>query len=476
MRGASSSARSAGQSKPSLWIWLPYIWLFICSTRGLSIWLGLIGLGGDVGDADLSGSPADRALMTLLMLGGLVILGLRGKQTAEILRRNKWLVVLFVYSTLSIVWSNFPGISVRRVFRSMGAFEMVLVVLTENNPLEGVRALLRRLYLVHIPLSIITIKYFRSIGVAYSWNGTSEMWVGLTRHKNNLGQVSMCSGLFSSWQVLQNWTKKLVSLDLVLFILTMWLLRGSESSHSSTAIVGFIVCVVVLFGLQFIKGRAAQAKRIILWGTIALILLAPFVYMGFEAFNTTPTAMVLAATGRDMTLSDRTYLWTDILNNAKKSPIVGVGFGAFWVGPVGYAMYPLPNWGLVTKTWRPGEGHNGYIDVYVQLGVVGMVLLVLVIGSAIAGALDTFHDQFELGRLRLALLLSVLINNVAETSFLDGTHSLWFIFLLAAVNIPTAPQRDKFVRAVRVRAVRRPDPSPAAAVARDYAGSPGRRG
>ncbi len=456
---------------------MPYIWLFIASTRGISIWLNLIGIGSDVSDADLSGSPYDRALMTLLMFAGLFVLGSRWKQTKEILRRNKWLVLLFVFSTASIVWSNFPGISVRRVFRSMGAFEMVLIVLTEKDPLGAVKALLQRLYLIHIPLSILTIKYFRTIGVAYTWDGSSEMWVGLTRHKNNLGQVSMCSGLFASWQVLRNWSKQKFSIDLLLLVLTLWLLKGSESSHSSTAIVGFLVCVTVLFCLQFIKSKAAQAKRIIVWGSLALALASPFVYLGFEAFNTTPTELVLEATGRDMTLSDRTYLWKDILLNAEKSPIVGVGFGAFWVGPVGYDLYPLPNWSTVTKTWRPGEGHDGYIDVYVQLGVVGIVLLVMVIGSAIGGALDTFHDQFELGRLRLALLLSVLINNVAETSFLDGTHSLWFIFLLVAVNIPTAPQRSNFVRAVRLRTVgpRPADRTPAGNGVPGYVPAPIRR-
>jgi O-antigen ligase len=408
---------------------------------------------GRIVDPDLSGSPVDQVLLGVLMVLALFVLGSRAERTKKILRRNKWLIVLFVYMAVSIVWSNFPAISLRRCLRSVGTLMMVLVVLTEHNPLGAVRALLRRLYLVHIPLSIAAIKYFRNIGVAYDYSGFEEMWTGLAMHKNNLGQVAMCSGLVSSWGIVQNWARKKLTLDLLLLALTLWVLRGSKNSHSSTSILGFICSVALLLGLQYIKKRASRAKRIILAEMIVLIVLAPFVLLAFEAFDTTPVGLVLSATGRDLTLTDRTLLWTDTLNNAAKSPVVGVGFGAYWVGRIGYAMYPLPNWSRKTPTWRPDEGHNGFIDVYVDLGVIGVVLMLLVVGSAFVGALDDLENEFELGRLRLIFLLSIVINNVAESSFLKGTHSLWFVFLLVAINVPRATQRLRSERAARLRTV-----------------------
>ena len=435
---------------PSQWIWIPYVWLFIVSTRSLSSWLSRAAQDGTVVDPDLSGSPLDRGLLTFLIVLGLFVLGLRAKRTKTILGRNKWLVLLFLYMALSIIWSNFPAISFRRCFRSMGTLVMVLVALTENDPLGAMRALLRRLYLVHIPLSIVAVKYFRNIGVAYTHDGIEEMWVGLAVHKNNLGQVAMCSGLVSTWRILQNWAKKKLTLDLLLFVLTLWVLHGSKNSHSSTAIIGFGVGAAALFGLQYLKRRVTQARRIILAGTIAVTLLAPFAYFVFEAFDTTPVALMLEATGRDMTLTGRTGLWTDLLNNAAKSPVLGVGLGAFWVGKIGYAMYPLDNWSRVTPGWRPGQGHNGYIDVYVDLGVIGVVLVLLVVVSAFAGALDDLQNRFELGTLRLTLLLSIVMNNLTESSLLKGTHSLWFLFLLVAVNIPGASRRVRSERAARL--------------------------
>ena len=455
------SRRPVKPVTPSLWIWAPYIWLFIVSSRSLSSWLSLSGLNGMVVDPDLSGSPVDSALLTSLIVLGLFVLGSRAERTKRILARNKWLVVLFVYMTLSVIWSNFPAISFRRSVRSMGTLVMVLVVLTEHHPLGAIRALLRRLYLVYIPLSIIAIKYVRNIGVVYNWSGIEEMWVGLAVHKNNLGQVAMCSGLVSIWQILQNWSKKKLTLDLLLLVLTMWLLGGSKNSHSSTAIVGFAVGAAVLFGLQYVKKRVKQAKRIVLAVTMGFALLAPLVYLAFDAFDTTPVELVLEATNRDMTLTGRTGLWKDLLNNAAKSPVFGVGFGAFWVGRMGYDMYPLDNWSRVTPEWRPGEGHNGYIDVYVDLGIIGLVLMLVVICSAFIGALDDLQNEFELGRLRLALLVSVIMNNVTESSFLKGTHSLWFVFLLVAVNVPAVTQRVRSRGAAQLRKVTPDLPMPA---------------
>jgi exopolysaccharide production protein ExoQ len=434
-------ASAAKPGKPSRWIWVPFIWLFFASTRTMSTWL-LWERQGRSSQADSSGSLIDQVLMTLLIVLGLYVLSSRAEKTKKILAKNKWVVGLFVYMGLSVIWSNFPGISLRRDIRSTGALVMVLVVLTEREPLEAIRTLLRWVFLIHISLSVWTIKFVRNIGVVYNWSGLEEQWIGLSTDKNSLGQVAMCSGLFWLWQIIQDWPKKKLTLSLLVLGMSLWLLRGSKNIHSSTAILGFVVCATMLLGLQLLRKRARRAKRIILTTIIVAVLLAPLVYFVFNAFNSTPAQAVLQASGRNMTLTDRTLLWADLMNNAAKNPILGVGIGAFWVGTIGYDVYPLPNWSRKTPQWRPEEGHNGFLDVYVELGVVGLVLLVIVIGMGVAGALNDLKSDFQLGILRLTLMLAILMNNIAETSFLKGTHDLWFLFLLVSVNIPR-PKRKR---------------------------------
>jgi exopolysaccharide production protein ExoQ len=442
LAGTPGSARApiAKLETPSSWIWVPYVWLFFGSTRTLSTWL-------NPGHPDSSsGSLADELIMPLLIVLGLYLLNSRAERTKDILTHNKWVLVLFTFMALSIIWSVFPGISLRRCIRSMGTLVMVVVVLTEHSPLGAIRVLLRRTYLLVIPLSIIAIKYFRNIGVAYNWSGLEEDWVGLATDKNSLGQVLMCSGLFFTWQVIQNWPKKKLTLDALLLVLTLWLLSGSKNTHSSTAIIAFSVCAAILLALQFIRKRADRAKRIIVKTTIVSALFVPFVYLVFAVLDTTPATMILTATGRDMTFTDRTLIWADLLHISEKRPIAGVGIGALWVGPIGYATYPLDNWSRKTPGWRPEQGHNGYIDVYVELGVIGVVLLLIVIAVGFSGALDDLQSDFAFGSLRLVILLSIVMNNITETSFLKGTHDLWFLCLLLAINVPRPRWRGRLTR------------------------------
>ncbi|MFP5227826.1 MAG: O-antigen ligase family protein [Acidobacteriota bacterium] len=444
---AGKKSAVARREKPSFWLWVPFIWLFFDSTRELSTWMAWDRMKAT--NSDLGGSPVDRLLMITLMLLGFWVLGRRWNQTKRILLNNKWILVLFAYMALSVIWSNYPGMTVRRCIRSMGNLEMVLVVLTERNPLEAIRSLLRRLFLLILPLSLYTIRWMRNIGVAYDWSGVYEEWIGLSTDKNSLGQVCLCGGLFLFWEILHEWpnrrkTKKLfrrVMVEGFVLLVTLYLLHGSKNVHSSSSIVGFLICSMVLVSLQLIRKKAQRAKRMILVAAVSAIVLTPIVYMVFDALDTTPVKLVLQATGRDMTLTDRTLIWEDVLNNAAKQPIFGVGMGAYWVGPIGYGRYPMPNWSAKTPQWRPEEGHNGYIDIYAELGLVGEAIMICMLVTAFAGALDHLETDFQYGSLRLILLLSIVINNFTETSYLKGTHFMWFLLLMAAINMPAAVKR-----------------------------------
>jgi len=438
---ARTAPASAGQ-KPSLWIWVPWVWFLFAATRQPARWL-LWNKPVNFGADDTAGGSADRIVMLLLMFVGAYVLSKRRIQVSRILTKNKGLLILFGYMGASVVWSNFPLISIVRFGRTVGVLEMVLVVLTERDPLEAIRFLLRSVYFLHMTLSAVAIRYVRNIGVFYDWSGQFEEWIGLSTDKNSLGQVSMCSGIFWLWQICDDWrsgTRKTrlrrLLFDCTLLAITLWILRGSPTVHSATSIIGFVVCATALLGLQLIRKRAARAKRILAGAVIAAVAVGGPLYLAFQALGTTPAEAVVQATGRNMTFTDRNLIWMDVLNIAKRNPILGVGVGALWVGRIGVEIYPMPNWSRKTPQWRPQEAHNGYIDTYAQIGIIGLVLLVIVIWQAIAGALSDLERNFLMGSLRLLLLLGIVINNMSESSYLLATHDLWFLFLLTAVNLP----------------------------------------
>ena len=69
-------------------------------------------------------------------------------------------MVFLLFALLSVLWSDFPLVALKRWFRDLGNYLVILVVLSDPRPLEAVRALLRRLCYLLIPLSILLVKYY----------------------------------------------------------------------------------------------------------------------------------------------------------------------------------------------------------------------------------------------------------------------------------------------------------------------------
>jgi exopolysaccharide production protein ExoQ len=73
---------------------------------------------------------------------------------------------------ISILWSDFPFISLKRWVRTAGCSIMALVVLSEANPYEAMHAILRRTIYVVMPLSVVLVKYYPHLGVSFGrWSG-----------------------------------------------------------------------------------------------------------------------------------------------------------------------------------------------------------------------------------------------------------------------------------------------------------------
>jgi O-antigen ligase len=101
--------------------------------------------------------------------------------------------------------------------------------------------------------------------------------------------------------------------------------------------------------------------------------------------------------------------------------VLGVGFEAFWLGWRRDLLWE--KW-----WWGPHQAHNGYLEIYLNLGLIGLlfhVLLILVVISRLLTAVR--RDGTAI--LQLTLLFVVLLHNVTEASFV-GVAFLWTIFYL----------------------------------------------
>lgn len=418
------------KEKVSPVMWLPLLWMLRCGSRSLAYWLDP--QMAMAADDYMTGNPYDRNFFLALEFLGFMVLLWRRFDVLYFIRHNAWVVLLYMYMLSSLLWSDFPDVSIRRWARTLGDILMVLVVVTEKNVPAAVFWMMRRFAYVLVPLSVLFVKYFREIGVAYDFTGQMEMWVGVTTHKNSLGQLVTLSLLFFVWQFLRG---KWSYLDIPVVIGALWLLGGSGTASSKTSILVFLIGASMLLALARLKNA-----KVLVVGFCSVVIVGFIGEVILEFFlHTSVFELVLNSTGRDATLTGRTDLWVEVIKIGMQHPFLGSGYGSFWLGDFSHNLWDIFN-------WHPAQAHNGYIDVFVDIGFIGLFIVLMLVLSGVRSSFREISRGSDFGKFRLVIILMVVIYNISESSFAKPTSLLWFTFLIMAMN---DPESDREIEAMQ---------------------------
>ena len=418
--------------RASLATWVPSLWLLILGSRPVTQWLNLgTPVTEDVSTALIDGSPLDRAVYATLMVLGLMILIRRRVSWVDFARRNPWIVIYFLYCGISVTWSDFSGIAFRRWVKGLGDPIIALVLLTDPQPAKAVELVLKRCAYLLLPLSIVFIKYYGDIGRAFDqWTGYM-MFTGVTTNKNSLGYLLYMCGLFSCCMIFgkfgRNRDDERIGTLIRIMILGMiaWLFSMADSKTP-------LMCLTLGTAVFVGAGFAGVRKY---WGTSVLVALIVF---GVLQVTIDVSGLVIRSMGRDVTLTGRTELWPTLIS-LSGSPWLGSGYASFWLGDRLHRLWAL--W-----AFKPTQAHNGYLEIYLNLGWVGVVCLsgVIVAGfrhiqrrwssSVSAGEPDALERDFA--RFGMAFLTGYLIYNITEAAF-HLLHVLFVVFLIVVIEPPT---------------------------------------
>jgi O-antigen ligase len=89
-------------------------------------------------------------------------------------------------------------------------------------------------------------------------------------------------------------------------------------------------------------------------------------------------------------------------------------------------------------TWVLNQAHNGYIETYLQLGLIGVFLLAGTLFSGVQKMLNSLADNFDLGCFRISVFLAIAFVNISESTYLRGDHHLWLMLQIVLWSVPLA--------------------------------------
>jgi exopolysaccharide production protein ExoQ len=237
---------------------------------------------------------------------------------------------------------------------------------------------------------------------------------GIFNHKNHLG-AAMALGFLIEWFFPETTRKaKLVrGLSLTVYLVLLVL------SNSMTSVVAFATTFLVVYSFRFLYSRCKIPLPLL----FTMLLLGAGLAMAIES-----SAVQLL--GRSSDLTGRTELWSFTLNMIAKHPFLGFGLSGFWMGASQESLSVQTLLG-----WTPVYSHNGYLEILLSLGLVGLLLVLVIVGTGVKRVLhrarvsDSIQEMWP-----IAFFTFFLIHNLAECTILLQNCLEWSICITTVVS------------------------------------------
>lgn len=413
--------------------------LFGCVTKGFPI------LSLDIYDP--TSTANDTTLLRLVWIPIYVImLWLAARQFRPILRAfaaHPLILMLTVLPALSALWSIDAGDTMRRA--------VALLICSTFGVYLGIRfRWVETLYLLALVLgavmgvSLLFAIAPGRIGVMWYPEDVYGSWRGAFTHKNELGLF--CGMNVAILVVMGRWLVSFRKLRWWDLLLTIFLLL---MSNSKTSLFNTMIVVMVGYLISMARSKGGIGK-VMVWG-VALCLLAAVILPNLDE--------VLGVFGRDTTFTGRTELWDAVMDAIADNAVIGYGYQAFWINLEGPA---LVIWDAVG--WHAPTAHDGYLDLTLSLGLVGLTAFVASYLIALFRSLARVRGPDREGAYwRIMFLVLFGIFNFSESHILEQNDIFWILYVAVVTSLwrhaPISERRHRFVPDYRVPAQRVAQPS-----------------
>ena len=353
------------------------------------------------------------AALAVLALTGAAILRILGciDHLINLVRID---VAIFAFAFLafaSVFWSADPGQTLRRglVFGVVTLYASYLIL---RFSLEKIMTLFAWMFVLSAVVNVAWIALFP--GYATDVLGRLS---GIFPQKNALGYVNalaICTLLLAG---VQNRAWRWIFFGMA--AVHAGLLIGSESKTMLVAAAGSVGLLPVY---QMFRGRKTVRGAVLLslGGSGAFAI----------AFSTASIGLLARWLDKDVSLTGRVPLWQALVDIAFERPILGFGWSAVFGGdfsPVHEVM--------IQSGWSASDAHNAALQVWLELGLVGVALFFWIYGRAVLRAIRIVAlvpgavGLWPLATLTLALLVSL------TESGMQSDNLGWVMYVVAALAV-----------------------------------------
>ncbi|WP_110588507.1 O-antigen ligase family protein [Microbacterium suaedae] len=196
---------------------------------------------------------------------------------------------------------------------------------------------------------------------------------GIVGNSNLLGMLCVLAlivfGVRMRIAIVDRLSREVVISRAVWILLAVWLLvrAGSATSAVAGAVAGAVLLVALAMRRQATPGGRTRVYAV---STGLALALGAICWLGYDR--------ILGLLGRDGDLTGRADIWATVIDRALAHPVIGNGFSSPWV-----PWDPAFDGWIVDHHISVFQAHSMWLDAFLQLGALGVVLIAGVYGSAV---------------------------------------------------------------------------------------------
>lgn len=357
----------------------------------------------------IEGDPYSRIVLVIGYILSFLYLIFLPKRALKYAIKAPLLWLLILWGVISVFWSDLPSLTLRRSI-AMILTTLYGLVLVVRYDFKEMLHLLGYSVCFFLMVSFFLIVLFPDWGT--TTYGYEVAWRGVFQHKNRLGNISALGLLLFLflWRQDQKIGRAIWSIGIGLAVL---LVIGSQSfTGIALAILMLVGFLTLIFLLKSRRDWQLSYPLFLVACGLGLSLIGLY----FEEF--------LLAFGRDITFTGRLPLWKALIQVGMHNFWVGFGYRSFWRGWDGPSA---EIWQQIT--WLPNQAHNGYIEIWLDLGVIGLVLMLLLLLRLLIRSITYFSEARYESIIWVQLFLFLIFLSFSESVLMRPNDVYWVLIV-----------------------------------------------